>query len=71
MTEITITKGGPALVKPTEGDYVVVRALTEGEESFVHIAGIDKTIAICRCGLSKNGIMCDGSHKNKTKEDGI
>lgn len=62
MTEITIIENGPAIVKPAINDYIKV----EGK-NITHVAGVDKPLAICRCGKSANGVMCDGSH-NKAKE---
>ncbi len=34
--------------------------------------GDDGRLYICRCGLSSNGVLCDGSHNATTdEEDGI
>ena len=63
MTEITIIENGPALIKPSTNDYVVI----EGKD-FSHIGALDKAVAICRYGKSANSIMCDGSHKKKDPE---
>lgn len=53
-TKVTVTKGGPLLVK---GDLTI--ELASGET-------VEKTgvTALCRCGASANKPYCDGSHQN-------
>lgn len=52
MSKVSIYKNGPAVI---EGDELVVFMPDGTEEK-------KNKIAICRCGKSKDGIMCDGSH---------
>jgi len=59
MTTIKIIEHGPALIISDTKDIII-------NESQGQTLYSDKdTIAICRCGLSKNGIYCDGSHKSR------
>ena len=53
-TKVTVTKGGPLLVKG-----VLAIELANGET-------VEKTgmTALCRCGASANKPYCDGSHQN-------
>lgn len=53
-TEVTVTKGGPLLVK---GALTIELANGETEEK----TGMT---ALCRCGASANKPYCDGSHQN-------
>ena len=53
-TKISVTKGGPFLVK---GDVSI--ELADGEK--VEKSGMT---ALCRCGASANKPYCDGSHQN-------
>ncbi len=55
MVKIKALKNGPYLVEG-KGPWKVV---SDGEEKTVEQA----TIALCRCGHSKNKPFCDGSHK--------
>ena len=56
MTTITIRDNGPLLV---QGPLTVVDAA--GNQ--FQIPTEKPTIALCRCGQSKNKPFCDGSHK--------
>jgi len=53
-TKVTVTKGGPLLVK---GKLTIELANGETEEK----SGMT---ALCRCGASANKPYCDGSHQN-------
>lgn len=55
MIEVKLMKDGPMLLKANEGINVV------DEEG--NITPCFSPIAICRCGKSKDGNFCDGSHK--------
>ena len=55
MMKVKALKNGPYLIEG-EGKWKVV---IEGEEKTVE----QTTIALCRCGHSKNKPFCDGSHK--------
>jgi len=58
-TEISILKNGPIIlkgffkIKDIDGKYIECK----------------KSVAICRCGLTKNTPYCDGAHKNDFKID--
>lgn len=52
--EITIIDGGPAII---EGPVSII---TKDGEHFS-----EKRVAICRCGRTKKGYFCDGSHAKK------
>jgi len=56
---ITLHKNGPAVIETTQGDpaFTVVREDATSEER--------TKVALCRCGLSKDGQYCDGSHRPK------
>ena len=54
-TEIRIMKNGPYIIK---GAFKMLDS--DGNEIVT-----DKTISLCRCGLSKNHPFCDGSHTKK------
>ncbi|MFA9239444.1 MAG: CDGSH iron-sulfur domain-containing protein [Candidatus Paceibacteria bacterium] len=54
-SKITIIKNGPAIIQSQEN--ILINGESKGN-----------TVAICRCGHSKNGIFCDGNHKQKQKE---
>ncbi|MCD7971227.1 MAG: CDGSH iron-sulfur domain-containing protein [Candidatus Azobacteroides sp.] len=60
MTEVTVTPNGPLLIKgPVEfTDRDGNKSTKEG------------TIAICRCGATKNQPYCDGSHIGINFKDG-
>ncbi len=53
-TKVTVTKGGPLLVK---GVLAIELANGEMDEK-------TGTTALCRCGASANKPYCDGSHQN-------
>jgi len=57
MTTITIRDNGPLLV---QGPLTVVDAA--GNQ--FQIPSDKPSVALCRCGQSKNKPFCDGSHKN-------
>jgi CDGSH-type Zn-finger protein len=56
--KITIIENGPALVED-EYDFLLIQSGTPPPRSFT------KKVAICRCGKSKDGVWCDGSHAKK------
>lgn len=62
-TKITVNSNGSLRI---EGDFQIVDKL--GNEY-----GLEgqKTIAICRCGLSSNKPFCDGSHKGHFEHEAI
>lgn len=57
-TKVIIMKDGPAIIQADE---------TMGINSEVPVPGLQEreTVAICRCGKSRDGVWCDGSHRNK------
>lgn len=58
MSKITIIKNGPAIIEGIKELPNVI--LTEPD-------GLTQTrtkFALCRCGKSVDGILCDGSHVN-------
>lgn len=61
-TKITILKNGPVLIED-EG-YI-----STDNKVFAEAEVLRKKIAICRCGLSENGVYCDGSHAKKSESD--
>lgn len=59
MTTIKIIENGPAIINdPTDGLISVITP--DGKQENTET----KTVAICRCGKSKNQPYCDGSHKS-------
>lgn len=54
MASIKIIENGPYMVKNLE-------KLTDAEGNEIEVK---KSIALCRCGESKNKPFCDGSHKD-------
>lgn len=56
--KINIMEGGPAIISGTEIE------LTFGQETHK-----GSKFALCRCGHSFNGILCDGSHQNLKNND--
>jgi len=62
--KVVIIENGPAIIQADE----IIRI-----NSGVPIPGLQEreTVAICRCGRSKDKVWCDGSHKKEAVEDGI
>ena len=44
------------------------RIITHEAKGPLEIKPLDKSVWICRCGLSKNQPFCDGSHKKTLDE---
>jgi CDGSH-type Zn-finger protein len=60
MNKIKIIENGPAVItisKEVESREIEV-TLPSGE-----VVIKEGTLAICRCGMSKNHVFCDGSHQ--------
>lgn len=58
--KITIIENGPALIDSDE--YLLIQSGTPPPKG---LASFTKKIAVCRCGKSKDGVWCDGSHAKK------
>lgn len=56
MINVTIIPNGPVIVNSDSGEEVKI----VGDDTTTC-----KQLAICRCGKSKDGINCDGSHKDE------
>jgi CDGSH-type Zn-finger protein len=62
MAKVTILQNGPVIIEDDE--YLLIQSPVFSIPEFT------KKVAICRCTKSKNGVWCDGSHKeneNKNK----
>lgn len=59
-TKVTIIKNGPVLIE--DDGYLTVKNQVFAEPDLPK-----KKIAICRCGLSENGVYCDGSHAKESE----
>lgn len=55
---INIIEGGPAIIS---GEEIELKFGNETHKG--------KKFALCRCGHSFNGILCDGSHQNFRKNE--
>lgn len=62
-TKITINSNGSARI---EGDFEIV-----DKQGNPYDLGGRTTVAICRCGLSKNKPFCDGSHKGHFDHEAV
>lgn len=62
--KITIIEGGPAIVHSSKELIYIESNSPKGTEPI----NMTKKIAICRCGKSAKGIVCDGSHAKKGDE---
>lgn len=60
MIEVNVIKNGPVVIKSTEG----IKVTDEDGK----ITPCFSPVALCRCGKSKDGVYCDGSHKKKKNE---
>lgn len=60
MIEVNVIKDGPVIIKSNEGTKVT--------DENGKITPCFSPVAICRCGKSKDGNFCDGSHKKKKDE---
>lgn len=54
-TKITVTSTGPYLIK----------GMTELTNEAGEVIASKESLALCRCGYSKNKPFCDGSHRNE------
>ena len=62
-TNLTINSNGSVKI---EGDFAIV----DRTGNQYDLAGRD-IVSICRCGLSNNKPICDGSHKGHFEHDAI
>lgn len=51
--KINIVEGGPAIISGEDIELTFKEEIHRGSK-----------FALCRCGHSFNGVLCDGSHKN-------
>jgi|GEM_PF-5462280 len=65
--KIKLLEGGPALIACTDYEIELHPKDKQPNQGIQGIFNTSKngTIALCRCGKSKDGIFCDGSHKTK------
>jgi len=66
MTKIKIIENGPALIIQDTKEFPDLDLLEPNGKTHQ-----SRNFAICRCGLSFNGILCDGSHVNKKKDGDV
>lgn len=60
--KITIIENGPALIVSNSEHIEIEGTDIKPNEELI------SRVAICRCGKSKNGIYCDGSHKKESTD---
>lgn len=65
MTTVKIVENGPAILTGVGDEMIAVVYSNDKTQMEIH-----KSVAICRCGKSKNQPYCDGSHKQKTEDTG-
>lgn len=62
--KVIIIKDGPAIIQADEQIGINSEIPVPGKQD-------RETVAICRCGRSRDKVWCDGSHKTEAIEDGI
>lgn len=60
---VVIMKDGPALIQADDQIKITSDVPVPGKQE-------RETVAICRCGMSKDRVWCDGSHKTKQDKNG-